>query len=141
MSELFWKKVAKTDSCWLWKGHTHHRDGYGRVMLKGKVRQAHRISYELLRGPVPEGTELDHICRTKNCVNPDHLRAVTQRVNSIENRGGPVAASAAKTHCLRGHPLSGENLKNSVRANGRMTRDCRACMRLREQRKSCKTKS
>lgn len=79
----FWPKVNKTDSCWLWTGA---KTGAGYGMIRevghgGKMLMAHRVAYELLVGPIPEGLFLDHLCRTPLCVNPAHLEPVTCREN------------------------------------------------------------
>lgn len=89
--------------CWLWL-LTVDRSGYGNMRMDGRSRGAHRISYEVHIGSVPDGMVLDHLCRVRSCVNPSHLEPVTNRENCL--RGAVV-----KTHCLRGHPLSGENLR------------------------------
>lgn len=106
----FWERVDKTADCWLWTG-TLKLDGYG-TFWDPNLRQglrAHRLSYQAHVGPIPEGLVIDHLCRVRNCVNPRHLEAVTNRVNTL--RGvGPTAVQAEKTHCDRGHPLSGANL-------------------------------
>lgn len=81
-TERFWAKVEKTDSCWLWTGATNN--GYGRY---GAKDWAHRFAYELVRGPIPLGLEIDHRCRNRLCVNPDHLRLATRKQN-VENHGG-----------------------------------------------------
>jgi hypothetical protein len=81
----FWEKVEKTDTCWLWTGATTKKggEGYGQIAISGKIKApAHRVSYELARGPIQEGMFLDHICMNKLCVNPDHLREVTPKQNS-----------------------------------------------------------
>jgi HNH endonuclease len=90
----FWTKVDKTDKCWNWKGCL--RNGYGLVKMKGKMRQASRVAFELVKGEIPDGLEIDHICQNTLCVNPDHLEAVTHRENvrRIEQRipvAGPWA--------------------------------------------------
>jgi hypothetical protein len=110
--ELFWAKVQKTDSCWLWKAAKDHL-GYGRFGAENnKVVLAHRYAYELLVGPIPAGLTLDHLCRNPNCVNPAHLEPVTLAENlrrsTFQKSGTEVNTS--KTHCPKGHPLSGENL-------------------------------
>jgi hypothetical protein len=71
--------------CWLWDGRRFSRNGYGRVWHDGKERQAHRVTYELLVGPIPQGLILDHLpkCRVRCCVNPDHLEPVTHRTNTL----------------------------------------------------------
>lgn len=107
--ERFWPHVEKTASCWTWKGagRTLAR-GYGRfqpVLGSRKLVQAHRFAYELMRGPIPDGLQLDHLCRNHFCVNPAHLEAVTARVNS--HRSLSVSGlNAAKTACPLGHPYS-----------------------------------
>lgn len=84
--ERFWSKVDKTDECWLWTA-TITRDGYGQFWVSGKMVRAHRFSWELVNGPIPEGTQVDHRCHVRRCVNPAHLRLVTHKQN-CENRDG-----------------------------------------------------
>ena len=122
--------INKATGCWLWTA-SRHPEGYGAygvpVGFEWDIVLAHRFAYEA-RWPIPQGTELDHTCREKLCVNPDHLEAVMHRENVV--RGvGPSAVNARKTHCLRGHPLSGANLY----VDGRGHRTCRACRRERRQ--------
>lgn len=85
----FFAKVDKTDTCWEWLA-SKHKPGYGQMMryVDGKKMPgyAHRISYEIHHGPIPEDTVIDHICHNKSCVNPDHLRAISHRGN-LENKG------------------------------------------------------
>lgn len=104
------------------------RGGYGKFHFRGRSRVAHKILWELENGPVPEGLELDHLCRNPPCVNPEHLEAVTPRVNLLRGTS-PVAVNAAKTHCRRGHEFTGSNLK-MVR-NG--SRACRECLRINKR--------
>ena len=128
--DRFWSKVDTSDECWLWMGTTSK--GYGRHHDSGTWHPAHRIAYELLVGPVPEGLTLDHLCRVRNCVNPAHLEPVTTRENVM--RGVSVAAqNARKTHCKHGHPFEGENV---LYLNGGRFRHCRPChaRRSRERR-------
>lgn len=82
----FWSYVEKTDSCWLWIGGKNP-SGYGCYRVGKKTRKAHRISYELLRGPIPGDMFLDHICHVRACINPSHLRTTTFKLNQ-ENRDG-----------------------------------------------------
>lgn len=121
-----------TDGCWLWTGGKNP-NGYGRVFDKGAgaLRQAHRLVYERLVGPIPEGLQLDHLCRVRNCVNPEHLEPVTARENTIRGDTGP-GRNARKTHCMRGHEFTPENTR--IRPNGsRMCRTCRALRRRHER--------
>lgn len=115
--------VVNADGCWEWSGAATRR-GYGLIRVGGILMSAHRTSYEALRGPIPPGLVLDHLCKNTYCVNPDHLEAVTQLVNM--RRG----ANATKTHCKRGHLLAGDNLY--MHPNGK--RLCRACRVVRSLR-------
>jgi hypothetical protein len=117
------EKIERTDGCWLWAAHKGgHERAYGYVFWDGKKRRAHRVIYELFVGPIPGGLTIDHLCRNPACVNPAHLEAVTMRENLM--RGNTLQAeNARKTRCLRGHDLSGTNL----RIDHRGARQCRAC--------------
>ena len=81
----------KTGECWLWTGSLN-RIGYGKIMVGGKIVGAHRIAYEMAFGTIPSGLQIDHTCHTRACVNPDHLRPVTNKQNA-ENRTGAQANS------------------------------------------------
>lgn len=112
--------VGEGDECWEWRG-SMYRDGYGRWRAGGRSRAAHIVSWESVFGPVPEGLDLDHLCRNRGCVRPSHLEPVTRQVNLL--RGRTIAAAhAAKTHCPKGHPYSEEN---TYRCRG--IRQCRTC--------------
>jgi hypothetical protein len=124
----FWEHVEKTPYCWLWTGSLD-RHGYGKVGAHGEGL-AHRLSYVLNVGPIPEGLTLDHLCRNPRCVNPAHLEPVTGRENKLRGIGF-AAQNAAKEACPLGHPLSGENLYEH---GGR--RGCRACRRFASQKRS-----
>lgn len=89
----FESKINKTDACWLWTGKPTPL-GYGSIRINGRDVRAHRFSYEKYVGKIPEGMEIDHICRNRICVNPKHLRAATRKQN-IENHTG--ARSDSKT--------------------------------------------
>lgn len=130
--ERFWLLVDKNGPvlradlgpCWVWTGSLAKR-GYGSFCPSGKSVSAHRYSFELARGEIPEGLHLDHLCRNPPCVNPDHLDPVTVRLNILRG-DGEAAKNAAKTHCLRGHEFTSEN----TYTNGRR-RVCRQCERIR----------
>jgi|ERR1041385_79738 hypothetical protein len=111
--------------CWIWCGHRRKHSGYGTVSVQGEELTAHRLMYAWLVGPIPRGRgngELDHLCRVPACCNPLHLEFVPHRINLLRGVGF-AAVSAKKTHCKRGHPLSGDNL--FYVKNG--TRHCREC--------------
>lgn len=86
--ERFWSKIDKTDTCWLWRSGVIST-GYGLFFVhKGNRQLAHRYSFELANGTIPDGMVIDHICHTERCVNPKHLRAASQKQN-CENKAGP----------------------------------------------------
>lgn len=117
--------VDGSTGCWTWQA-TISGGGYGYVTVDGRQRVAHRVMYELLVGEIPAGTELDHLCRNRSCVNPAHLEPVTHRVN-VRRGVGLAARNARATHCGRGHAFDEANTR--IRANG--SRYCRACDRAR----------
>lgn len=130
LPDRFWEKVDRgdRDQCWTWLGAKSVL-GYGHLKIDGRMVKAHRIAFEIERGPIPDGLCLDHLCRTPSCVNPSHLEPVTIRENNL--RGVGVAAiNARKTHCIRGHEFSPEN--TFARRNG--GRGCRACKAIRDER-------
>ena len=110
--------------CWLWTagvsplGYGQCSDGpYG----ERRTQYAHRVAYELFKGPIPAGIGLDHLCRVRSCVNPDHLEPVSQRTNLM--RGRTLAARfAAQTHCVHGHPFDETNTRRTKKG-----RECLAC--------------
>jgi hypothetical protein len=119
----FWSYVNRTDGCWLWTGGLN-RKRYGMFWLAGTHTPAHRYAYELLIGPIPEGLQIDHLCRNPPCVNPHHLEPVTPRENTL--RGEGLAAHQSRlTHCSRGHEFTSEN---TVRWGNH--RKCRICTKI-----------
>jgi hypothetical protein len=111
--------IESNTGCWLWMGGINHY-GYGRTHLCGKRVYTHRLTYLLTVGPIAEGLELDHLCRTRSCCNPRHLEAVTRKVNLSR---GNINQHHNKTHCINGHPFSGHNL--IVTPSKRICRTCR----------------
>lgn len=118
------------DDCWDWIGATVS-GGYGCLMVRAqhRVSLAHRIAWEMFKGPIPAGLVVCHTCDRPQCVNPEHLFLGTNHENILDSvRKGRHKhhVTPLKSHCLRGHPLSGDNLY--IRRNG--ARNCRACHRL-----------
>ena len=99
----FWSKVDKTDGCWVWTA-TVNSNGYGQIKVAGAKWQAHRYAYELMVGPIPDGLCIDHLCRNRRCVRPDHLEPVDNRTNTLRGEG-VTAVNARRDMCQRGHPL------------------------------------
>ena len=132
--ERFMAKVhpEPMSGCWLWTGATKPT-GYGNAsFFAGETMQAHRMAYEIFVGPIPRGLVLDHKCRTRCCVNPDHLEPVTPSENVARGNTPSVnrARFAAQTHCKRGHALEGRNviLNSAPSRRGRTARICRTCL-------------
>lgn len=115
--------------CWRWTGATV-TDGYGSFHVGSGHRNqmAHRWLFVVVNGAPAECKELDHLCRVRNCVNPDHLEVVTTRINILRGEA-PTALNARKTHCKRGHPLEGDNLYVPPGGKVRPWRGCRQCYR------------
>lgn len=107
--------------------------GYGAVVLDSKKQKlVHRAMYELVVGKIPDGLTLDHLCRVRACCNPDHLEPVTMLEN-LRRGEGLVGINFRKTHCDRGHELSGENLY--VTLDGKKRR-CRTCDKATRKRRT-----
>lgn len=118
---LMEKVEIQPGGCWLWLACVT-QTGYGQFRFRGKLTPAHRASYVLHRGAIPPGAVLDHLCRVRRCVNPDHLEPVDQRTNLLRGIGW-AAVNASKTHCVNGHEFTAEN--TYVNPSGR--RHCRIC--------------
>lgn len=142
VEERFWPKVDKggPDECWTWTAANSH--GYGYIKVDGRMQRAHRIAFEMLEGPIPDGLDLDHLCHTeaahdgecpggptcphRACVNPAHL----EPVDPEENYRRGIRPNTLKTHCPKGHPYDEEN--TYVDKLGK--RSCRACHRKRQEK-------
>ena len=139
---LFSKVTPGWGGCWIFTGRITD-DGYGAVRIGGEKIGAHRASYLLTYGTIPDGLQIDHTCHTESidcpggdtcihrrCINPSHLEAVTPRENTLRSRGLP-ALNALKTHCIHGHEFTPENTKWRRRSGAphRTWRQCRTCHR------------
>lgn len=133
IADRFWPKVDKDGPipecapelgpCWLWIAKCHAL-GYGQFKVGTKMKQAHRVGYELLVGPVPDGLDLDHLCRVRGCVNPAHLEPVTHRENILRG-DSRMAENARKTYCSKGHEYTPENTYvRPAKPNSRFCREC-----------------
>lgn len=127
VASRFWAKVdvGHPLGCWLWIAAKIC--GYGSYKDDGVTVLAHRVAYEALAGPIPDGLQLDHLCRNTACVNPDHLEPVTQRDNLMRGAGAS-AKNATKTYCKNGHEFTPENTSMS-----RGARVCLACKRISQR--------
>lgn len=126
-SARFWSKVANLGGkgCWPWVGAKTNL-GYGTTSVARRTLRVHRLAYSWLIGPIPPGLHIDHLCRNRACVRPSHLEVVTNKVN-VRRGVGLTAQNAAKTHCIRGHELSPENIRS--RPDRPERRECRICHR------------
>lgn len=134
--ERFESKIHKTADCWEWGG-TILNNGYGRFMVKKKTVLVHRYSYELYVGEVPEGLVIDHLCRNRRCVNPDHLEPVTNEENLFRGLGYRIM-NGMDDSCIRGHKYTEEN--TYWPPNGGAMR-CRMCARQHDRNRNRKRAS
>ena len=117
--------------CWDWQGEITWGK-YGRISIRRKRVLVHRFSYELFKGKIPDGLEIDHLCRNRKCCNPQHLEAVTRSTNLSRGHNH----NRDKNHCPQGHPYSGKNM--ITRKNG--SRECRQCTKVGIKKWECKNK-
>lgn len=122
----FWERLVLVGECWIFTG-AKNEDGYGKVKLDGHWR-AHRYAWSVLRGEIPDGLELDHLCRNRACVNPDHLDPVPGAVNTAR-ASKATYVGGVQVRCLRDHEFTPENTRMY-----RGKRQCRACQRLYKAR-------
>lgn len=133
IEEKFWSRVDFREECWLWTG-SKNNIGYGMFQSTPGINVAHRWSWAYFGNCLPKGLELDHLCRNRACVRPDHLEPVSHRENVL--RGvGPSANHAQKTECPRGHKY------DHVSYGKRTTRRCRTCDRVSWHRRQALKRS
>jgi hypothetical protein len=123
----FTARMEVVGECWEWRGQ-RDRNGYGHYWHEGRYVLAHRFAFVACFGALADGLTLDHLCRNPSCVRPDHLEAVSHRENCLRAVTGASAVNARKTHCLRGHPLTADNIYTH-----RGRRVCRQCQLIRTQ--------
>lgn len=139
-------KVDPVTGCWMWQGKLNIY-GYGRFFRDGGNDLAHRVSHKLFKGPIPEGFDVDHechwwdkgctagdLCPHRACVNPQHLRAVTKKINSSTTR----FSNGLKSHCPQGHEYTEDNTYHYTHRQNKRQRMCRACNRERARRLQAK---
>lgn len=123
--ERFEEKIIKVNgSCWIWNAG-HNGLGYGRFWNGEKQIYSHRFSYEFFKSPIPEGFVIDHLCKNPFCVNPEHLEAVTQKINYRRGDHPEIYLSGGlrkKTHCKSGHPFDEKN--TGLNINRRYCKQC-----------------
>jgi hypothetical protein len=117
--------------CWEWQGG-HNANEYGRIRVTGSksMHLTHRVAYELFVGPIPSGLFIDHLCRNRKCLRPDHLEPVTNRENLMRSPITFAGKRVTKTHCVNGHEFTAEN--TAIR-KGDGTRVCRTCQRAHQR--------
>lgn len=126
LPERFWVKCAPSDDgCWRWHG-SRMRNGYGQIRMGRRIESAHRVAFQALVGPIPDGYDADHLCRNRECVNPAHIQPVTRSEN-VRRGDAPKllrAYNLGKTHCPSGHAYSAAN--TVIYSGKRVCRQCRA---------------
>lgn len=124
LSVLLAGRTRREGDCIRWTG-AHTPKGYGSVRADGKTRALHRVVYELSVGPIPDGLEIDHRCRVRDCVEVTHLEPVTHAENLRRRKPPP-------DHCPQGHPFTPENTSwSQSRQRPKPTRRCRTCKQAR----------
>lgn len=138
MNETLCKRIVNKidmrspEDCWEWNAAKDN--GYGKIRVAGSTVCAHRVVYELFVEPIPEGLQLDHLCRNPSCVNPDHLEPVTNRENAMRGLS-PAIVTHRTGVCQRGHSM------DDAIDNGNGRRACRSCVNWNRRRRRAERRS
>jgi hypothetical protein len=124
--KYFLDRINKQSYCWTWVGSIGH-DGYGRAYYKGKNNMAHRAVYRAFVDEIPPEMTIDHLCRNKLCVNPEHLQVASQRDNILRS-DNQASINTKKTHCVNGHEYTAKNTYSYKASRGKgIWRACKTC--------------
>lgn len=142
IKERLVSRITENNECWEWVSPIT-KNGYGVLSVENKVQLAHRVSYEAYKGTIPKGLQIDHLCRNRCCINPEHLEAVTAKENTKRGDSGKArgAQMRAKTHCPKGHEYNEQNTSVYVQRGKYKTRRCKKCHALaeKERRQNART--
>jgi hypothetical protein len=123
LDRLMFRTALLVNGCWEWRG-ARNQKGYGNIRIEsyGPAKSAHRVAYAELVGPIPDGMEIDHLCKNRACINPQHLEAVTRTTNiqRVDQR---------KSVCKNGHEMTPANTRIYTTKQGYEARKCSACAR------------
>lgn len=132
LPDQFWDRVNKEESCWLWMGKID--DGYGRWHVAGKYHLVHRLAFVVLKHKLGENTQVDHLCKVRNCLNPDHLEEVTPKENT--RRGLTKRFNTDPDKCPYGHDYA-KQIKG--KAEGSIYKVCNVCHNKRNKSRATRS--
>ncbi len=124
-ADRFQGKFKVSGNCWLWTGPLD-RDGYGTFYFRGASRRAHRVAWYSVHGEVPNDFVVNHTCRNRSCVNPQHLQCISASENALKDSASIPYINSQKTHCRNGHPFD-----KAITWRGKTQRICSICDRAR----------